>query len=194
MRPWKGFFSISFVLPGQFSGIPAFRFSLHSAAIGRYFFMKKDTKVFVYILLGLVAIFIVTTIYEAITRHQLNKESKAFVDVAVPAIVADWDATEVQKRAGPEYNATVDYEALQQFFDVLRGLGDVKEYRGASGGSKIVFSHQNGIELIAAYEASVEFEAGSAEIQISVIKHNDVWQIYRLTIDPIDPDEKKDVI
>lgn len=124
----------------------------------------------------------------------LNKESKAFVDAAIPAIVSDWDAMEIRKRASPEFNETTDYDDLQQLFDVLHGLGDILEYGGSTGKSRIMVSLGHGIMITAAYGASADFESGSAEIRISLIRHGGQWQILGFEIAPEETDMRKDII
>ena len=40
--------------------------------------------------------------------NALDKESKQYVDAAIPAITSQWDITEIQKRASPEFKAAVN--------------------------------------------------------------------------------------
>lgn len=55
----------------------------------------------------------------------LDRESKAYVDAAIPAIVAKWDINEIEKRISPEFKATLkdgDLEKVVRFFSKLRLL------------------------------------------------------------------------
>jgi hypothetical protein len=156
--------------------------------------MEKTVKTFLSVLFVLGAIFFTGIVALIMMGISLDKESKAFVDTAVPAIVSDWDVKEIRKRAGPEFNETTDYEDMQQLFDVLHGLGELQEYGGSSGESRILVSLGHGIMITAAYSASADFESGSAEIHISLIRHDGQWQILGFEIVPEETDMGKDII
>jgi hypothetical protein len=156
--------------------------------------MKKTKKILLYSLLGIGAIFFTVALSVTIIGNTLDKESKTFVDFAIPAIVSDWNVTEIRKRASPEFNKSVDYEDMQQMFDVLRGLGGLLEYAGSTGESRVIISFEDGIVITAVYDASADFESGSAEIQMSLIKHDGQWQILGFKIAPEDTEPRKDII
>ena len=156
--------------------------------------MEKPTKVLIIVFLALIVSLAAGVLAFAIVGKTLDKESKAFVDATIPAIVSDWDATEIKKRASPEFDATINYEDLQQLLDILRGLGEMEEYRGSIGQAQIVLSIEDGIVITAVYEASADFEAGSADMQLALIKHGGQWQILGFTINPEELHERKDII
>jgi hypothetical protein len=156
-------------------------------------FMKKMMKIFMYTFLPLGVVLFAGAFTVAVIGNILDKESKAFVDIAIPAIVSDWDMTEFRKRASPEFNKTADYDDMQQLFDVLRGLGGLQEYGGSMGDSRILVSLEDGIVITAVYDASADFESGSADIQISLIKHGGQWQILGFKITPEDTEVRKDI-
>jgi len=130
----------------------------------------------------------------AVQGKKLDKESKIFADAAIPAIASEWDVAEIQRRASPEFNEAVDYDALGQYLDTLQALGMFEEYKGSTGEANIEVSFQNGYEITADYIANADFEAGSVEIQISLIKHGGKWQILDLRIRPETNTEKKNII
>jgi hypothetical protein len=156
--------------------------------------MKRTTKILLYLLVAAGVIFFAGAFFLTVVGHTLDKESKAFVDSAIPAIVSDWDVMEIRKRASPEFNKTVDYEDMQQMFDVLRGLGGLLEYAGSTGESRIIISVEDGIVITAVYEGSADFESGSADIQLSLVKHDGQWQILGFKIAPEDTELRKDII
>ena len=156
--------------------------------------MEKPTKVLIIVFLALIVSLAAGVLAFAIVGKTLDKESKAFVDATIPAIVSDWDATEIKKRASPEFDATINYEDLQQLLDILRGLGEMEEYRGSIGQAQIVLSIEDGIVITAVYEASADFEAGSADMQLALIKHGGQWQIFGFKINPEELHERKDII
>lgn len=156
--------------------------------------MEKPTKILTTVILALFAALAAGVATFAIVGKTLDKESKAFVDAAIPAIVSDWDAMEIKKRASPEFDETINYEDLQQLLDILRGLGEMEEYRGSMGQAQIVLSIEDGVVITAVYEASADFEAGSADMLLSLIKHEGTWQILGFKINPEELQERKDII
>ncbi len=155
--------------------------------------MKKTIMFLGYVFLALIVIFGTVITAAVVMGKRLDRESRAYVDNAIPAIAAQWDIREVEQRASPEFNDDVDYDQLADYFDSLRDLGELKEYRGAEGDSNITLSLQNGYEITADYTADVDFESGSMEIRISLIKHGKQWQILDLQINPEEYSERKDV-
>jgi hypothetical protein len=130
----------------------------------------------------------------AVIDKRLDKESKAFVDAAIPAIASGWDISEIQKRASPEFEDEVDYDDLEEDLAVLRQMGKLKEYKGSTGESNITLSFQYGYEITADYTANADFEAASAIMQISLIKHDGQWQILDFKVNPEEFNERQDVI
>jgi hypothetical protein len=156
--------------------------------------MKKVVMMLGYAFLVLIVGVLAGVGMLAIAGNKLDKESKAFVDAAVPAIVADWDVDEIQKRASPEFNDEVDYDDLEQDLAALRKMGKLVEYKGCTGDANITLSFQYGYEITADYTASADFETGSVDLQISLIKHDGQWQFLDFQVSPEEFTERKDVI
>lgn len=156
--------------------------------------MKKAIMILGYAFLVLLVLLAVATATIAVFGKRLDTESKAFVDAALPAIVSDWDVRELQKRASPEFDDAVDYDELEDDFETLSQLGRLEEYKGSAGDSNIAISLQYGCEITADYTANADFEAGSAEMRISLIKHGGTWQILDLEINPQSPPAESDTI
>ncbi len=155
--------------------------------------MKKTIMILGYVFLVFIIIIAVTIASVSIIGKKLDKESKAFVDAAIPVIVSDWDVTELQKRASPELDESVDYDDVEEYFVSLQQLGKFQEYKGSAGDSDITIS-LNGYEITADYTASADFEAGSVEIQISLIRHNGQWQILDFKVSPEEFTQRSNVI
>ncbi len=156
--------------------------------------MKKIIMVLGYIFFVVIVVTVAGTAIVTFLGKMLDKESKAFADAAVPAIISEWDVAEIQKRASPEFNDEVDYNELEQYLDALQSLGKLEVYKGSTGEANIYISFQNGYEITADYTTNADFEAGSAEIQISLIKHGGKWQILDLSIRPETYTEKKNIV
>ena len=155
--------------------------------------MKKTIMILGYVFLALLVVIAATSASLAIIGKKLDKESKAFVDAAIPAIISDWDIAELQKRASPELDETADYDDVEEYFGSLQQLGKFQEYKGSVGDSNITIS-LGGYEITADYTASADFEAGSVELQISLIRHNGQWQILDFKVSPEEFSQRNDVI
>jgi hypothetical protein len=155
--------------------------------------MKRTIMILGYIFLALIVVIAATIASVTIIGKKLDNESKAFVDAAIPAIVSEWDVSELQKRASPELDASVDYDDVEDYFDSLKELGKFQEYNGSTGDSNITISIA-GYEITADYTASADFETGSVEIQISLIKHDGQWQILDFKVSPEEYSRRKDFI
>jgi hypothetical protein len=115
--------------------------------------------------------------------YSLDKESKVFVDTAVPAIISGWDVAELQKRASEEFNSSVDYDDLMRYFAILRKMGSLREYQGSIGESQITFS-LSGVSITALYTASADCDEGTVNFELSLIKQKGMWRILGIKITP----------
>ena len=156
--------------------------------------MKKVIMFLGYIFLALIVGLLVGFGTLTVIGNRLDKESKAFVDAAIPAIISQWDVREIEKRASPEFNADVDYDGLEQDFGVLQQLGNLVMYKGSTGDAHITLSLQYGYEITADYTASADFETGATNMQMSLIKHGGRWQILDFKITPEELSERTDII
>ena len=156
--------------------------------------MKKAVMALGTIFLAFIVFFVSAIGVLAVIGRSLDKESKAYVDAAIPAIVSEWDVREVQKRAAPELEESMDYDDLADLFGTLRKLGPLTEYKGSEGDSNITLSFHEGYEITADYSANAEFEEGTVEILVSLIKHGKQWQLLDLQFKPEEYSESKDII
>ena len=114
----------------------------------------------------------------------LDKESKAYVDAAVPAIISSWNTQELLSRAGPEFNQTTKADEVQRFFSGLRSLGKMQKYQGSQGESVTSQILGKGTTISARYLVSADFEGGTAKIYVTLIKHGNLWQIAGFRVEP----------
>lgn len=135
-------------------------------------------------LLGIGALLTFISAILASAGYSLDKESKAFIDTAVPAIVSGWDIAEIQKRASEEFNNSVDYADLIRYFAVLQKLGSLREYQGSTGESQITISVLNGVSITALYTASADCDQGAVDLELSLIKRKGLWRILGIRITP----------
>lgn len=114
---------------------------------------------------------------------KLDAESKAYVDRAVPQIVASWDPKELLNRASPELLKVAPAEKVEVMFKMFsEKLGKYKEYKGSKGDSLVNITPQGKV-VTAAYMTQATFEEGDATIRIRAIKHGARWQILEFYVD-----------
>ncbi len=156
--------------------------------------MRKTIMALGYMFLALVIVITAVIGALAVIGKRLDRESKAFVDAALPAIAADWDIEEIRKRASPEFDEEVDYDDLAQDLEELRQMGKLVEYKGSTGQSNITISFQFGYDITADYSANADFEAATVDMQMSLIRHNGQWQILDFRVNPEEYTESHNVI
>ena len=66
--------------------------------------------------------------YAAYTGTRLDASSKAYVDTAVPAIVAHWSQQALVARAAPQLLQAVSPAQLTKAFSWFRSLGPMKKW------------------------------------------------------------------
>ena len=128
-----------------------------------------------------VGIGVVVLVYKG---NALDSESKAFVDSAVPAIVANWSKAQLLDRASPELRHSLEPGQLTALFDKLSRLGPLVEYEGAKGQSTISYFTGSGGSISAFYVAKARFKNGSATFRILLTKRPGRWTIQGFHVDP----------
>jgi len=123
------------------------------------------------VVLGFLAVAAVA--YFFIAGPDLDRSSKAYVDTAIPKIVAAWSWPELEQRASPEY-----VKELKAAFSASPQLGALKQYQASVGEAEIQLFTPRGIYRVEAlYYGQAIFENGPAYIAISLVKVADQWQI-----------------
>jgi hypothetical protein len=152
-------------------GKPQLRLKKFLIVLGAIFLML--------ILLGAIGIGIV-----AFKGAALDRESKAYVDAAVPAIVSSWKTQELLSRASPELKQVTKTDDLERFFQTFRSLGKMRKYQGSQGQSVTSRILGKGTTISADYLVRAEFEGGTAKIYVKLIKHGNLWQIGGFHVEP----------
>lgn len=136
------------------------------------FFVVLGSIFLALIVLGGIAIAIV-----AIRGTALDKESRAYVDAAIPAIFSQWNQKELLDRASPEFKQAVTLDQLDRAFRWGSALGQLQKCDPAQGQAGISITPQAGKVTIGQYAAKAQFEKGEATITLGLIKHGNQWQI-----------------
>jgi len=137
-------------------------------------------KILIYlggVFLVLIVAVIIGVFVVATQGNALDKESKAYVDRVVPQIVKDWNRKALLAEASPELKTKVDENSLEKLFLRFQELGEFREYQGSDGQAHIQITTEKGKTVSANYLAKAGFSTGPAEIQVSLIKHDESWQI-----------------
>jgi hypothetical protein len=116
---------------------------------------------------------------------KFDKESKEFVDGAVPAIVASWDQQQLLERGTPELRRSITPAKLASLFQNLSRLGSLVNYEGATGEANLSYFTGAGARISASYVAKARFENGSAVFRIALVKHDEHWMINGFHVDPL---------
>jgi hypothetical protein len=114
----------------------------------------------------------------------LDAESEAFVDEAVPAIAAHWDARALIDRSTPELLRNAPPEKIAQLFATLAHLGPMVHYDGCKGQATMSYFTGTGGTVSAAYVASARFQNGTATFRILLLKRDGRWLIHNFHVDP----------
>ena len=139
--------------------------------------MKKLLIVLGIIFVCIIVIGVIGSSIAAYHGTKLDKNSKAYVDEVIPVIVSSWNSQELIYRASPELLKIMPQDKVDGMFKMLSGkLGGLKKYKGSKGSSFVNFS-SSGKVITASYVVQAAFEKADAEIKISIIQHNNKWQI-----------------
>lgn len=115
----------------------------------------------------------------------LDKDSRSYVDAAVPAIVAHWNPDELIRRATPELRASTARDQLDSLFQRSSFLlGPMVQYDGATGQALMSYFSGTGSTVSARYLARVRFEKGEAAFQILLMKRDGKWLIHGFYVQP----------
>jgi len=113
----------------------------------------------------------------------LDSESKAYVDVAIPAITANWNQDEFLKRASPELRDSIRPGQLTTLFVAFSRLGALVAYEGATGDANMSYFTSTGGRVFATYVAKAKYQNGEATIRIVLLKRDGQWMIQNFQID-----------
>jgi hypothetical protein len=109
--------------------------------------------------------------------YSLAPSGQAYADESVRAIITTWSKDELIKRSSPELRANTNQGQLDQVFVTLNKLGSFQSYGGAQGSVGLSLNVKKGLIITATYHATATFQNGRAAITISLIRHDNAWQI-----------------
>ena len=144
--------------------------------------MKKFFIILGSIFLAIIVLGAIGIAFVAVRGNALDKESKAYADAAIPAIVNAWSEQELLVRASPEFKKAVNQQQLDQMFHWFASLGRLQKCDPGQGQALMSATTQTGKVISAQYTTKATFEKGEAKITVGLIKHADQWQILRFEV------------
>jgi len=115
----------------------------------------------------------------------LQAQSKAFVDIAVPAIAASWNKEQLLDRATPALLGQISSADLAALPVLSSQLGALAEYQGATGKVNWLSLTGFGGPISASYVAKASFTNGVATFQFTLVKLAGRWMIDHFHIDSV---------
>src|SRR5207302_8239054 len=106
--------------------------------------MKKLFIVLGSIFLTLIVLVAIGIAFIAVRGNALDKESKAYADSAIPAIVTTWSEKELLDRASPEFKQAATADQLNRLFRWVSGLGQLQKCDPAQGQALMSATTQTG--------------------------------------------------
>src|SRR5208282_827039 len=119
--------------------------------------MKKALMILGGIFIVLIALLVGSYAIIAVKGRALDRESKAYVDAAIPVIAAEWDIKEIENRISPEFEMTLKDGDLEKTVRIFSKLGKLKKYRGAKGEANIQVMLGKGTRITATYVCYADF-------------------------------------
>ena len=156
--------------------------------------MKKFFTILGVIFAVILIIFIIAAVIFISRALKLDREATAYIQDAVPKIVAQWNAQELVDRATPELlAATKSREELDRLFIMFRQLGALKHLDTPKGMVTSGAFSGTGLVTIGNYTSKVEFEHGIAMMQIQLRRVDDTWKIngFHINSDVFLPQKQK---
>ena len=143
---------------------------------------KKLFVVIISIFLGIILLIGIGVAVLDWKGNALDRESKAYVDAAVPAIVSSWSEDELMNRATSEMRQATKPADTTRMFAWFKTLGRLQKYEGSQGEATISVNNKTGRVVSAHYRARAIFERGEAMIDVGLTKSGNTWQIVRFQV------------
>jgi hypothetical protein len=116
----------------------------------------------------------------SVENRQVDFEGRRYAGASIAAIVSRWDPDALVRRAsGPMCEALGDGATLARTFDRFRLLGLLRSLDEVRGGPAVAINPDGHRLVTAEYVARAEFEHGTAQIRLSLIKTAGTWHIVR---------------
>jgi hypothetical protein len=144
--------------------------------------MKKFFVVLGGIFLAILVFVAVGTAIVSIRGTALDKESRNYVESAIPAVFSQWSEKAMFERASPEFKKATTIDGLDRLFRWASNLGELERWDKPQGQSLVKITPEYGQITAAEYSTKAHFKKGEGLIRLALIKHGTQWQILRFEI------------
>jgi hypothetical protein len=115
---------------------------------------------------------------------RLNKDAKNYLTNNLPIIVAHWNPQDVIDRATPEFITATKHQDVDKLYVMFRQLGSLKHLDTPELGNIGSQAFTNdGTYTYGNYTIHADFENGSANISIQLLRMGAQWKINKFHID-----------
>ena len=121
--------------------------------------------------------------YLVVRTNALARDAAEYTDKAIRAVADPWSADEFVKRAAPELLRQAGPQFMPKLFAWYAGLGKLKSLDRPAG--RVGSGAYPGTAIRgtwADYSAHAEFDAGPAEITLTLKRQGEDWQIANIQI------------
>ena len=140
--------------------------------------MKKLFTILGIIFAVILAVIVIAAAIFIPRALKLDHEAVAYIQDAVPKIVANWNSQELVDRATPDLmDAAKSRDELDRVFVMASKLGALRQLDTPEGRIYSSAYTGTGVVTLGDYEAKAEFEKGTATIQIQLRRVGDTWKI-----------------
>lgn len=145
--------------------------------------MKQILIAFGCIFLVLVIVVVILISFATVKGKALDTESRVYVNKVVPIILEDLNKDKLFEYSSKELINSASTEEFDNFFVLVKKLGEFKGAEDAVGGARISYMSNEDNNTTAQYKVNAEFETGQAVVSIGIVKRDEKWLITGFRID-----------
>lgn len=114
----------------------------------------------------------------------LDSESRAYVEMALPAIASSWEQTQLMDRASPALRTAATPERLATLFEKGLRLGSLVSFEQPIG--RAIRSYTTAGSFVAAvYDTKAKFQNGDAVLKLVLVKVGEHWMVNGFGVQPL---------
>jgi hypothetical protein len=149
--------------------------------------MLRVLRIVVYVVVSITVLAGAGIAYLVHTSKVVDSDAQAYVDVAVPKIIANWSVDAMRQEASPDLLKSVKPDDLQNLFALYAKLGPLVTYQNAKASDWNVSTSLNGGKVTTVHcIAHASFAHGEATIDVVARKQDDAWKIQRFNVNSAD--------
>lgn len=140
--------------------------------------MKKFFLILGGIFASILAVIVIAAAIFIPRSLKLDRDATAYIQDAVPKIVAHWNSQELVSRATPNLlSAAKSRDGIDRLFVMFQQLGSLDHLGIPKGEVESSAFSGAGVATFGNYTVRSNFKNGEATIQIQLLRLNDGWKI-----------------